>query len=229
MTVFASQGRSFCFSILLAVFAFSGFAEGAGKKDEAKAKAGHATSKAGGVSLMKIDPKASLMKWIGSKVTGSSHNGTLQLKSGEVVVANGSISAGTFDIDMTTIANVDLADSPKDMAKLVGHLNSEDFFSTKKHPTANFKVTSVKALTSAKAGEPTHEIAGDLTIKGITKPIQFPAIVSMQDTGATATANFAIDRTLWDIRYNSGKYFPNIGDKIIKDDIQVDLKLVATK
>ncbi len=229
MTVFVSR-QSVCFSLMLALFAFSGFAEGAGgKSNHAKAKAGQAAAKAVGTALLKLDPKASLIKWIGSKVTGSSHHGTLKLKSGEIEVAGGAIAAGTFDIDMTTITNEDLAESPKDMAKLVGHLNSGDFFSTTKHPTANFKITSVKPLASSKAGEPTHEIAGNLTIKGITNPIQFPAVVSMQDTGATATANFAIDRTRWDIRYNSGKFFPNIGDKIIKDDIQMDLNLVATK
>ena len=178
---------------------------------------------------LKVDQKNSWLKWVGSKITGASHNGTVALKSGTIEVSADSIKSGVFEIDMASISNEDLKAKPKDSAKLVGHLKSEDFFSVEKHPTATFKITSVKPLANAAAGQPTHEIAGDLTIKGKANPVSFPATISLKNEKAEATANFAIDRTKWDVRYGSKKFFDNLGDKVIHDDIRLELKLNAVK
>jgi len=39
----------------------------------------------------------------------------------------------------------------------------------------------------------------------------------------------AIDRTLWDIRYQSGKFFDLIADRAISDSIEFDIKIIAKK
>lgn len=184
---------------------------------------------AAGLTVMKLDPATSEVKWEGSKkLVKSAHNGLVKVKSGEIQMNGDQLTGGTFEIDMTSITNNDLASDPKNQGKLIGHLKSEDFFAVDKHPHATFKISSVKTLKPAKAGDPTHEITGDLTIKGKTNPVTFPAVITTAAGKAEAKANIVIDRTKWDIRYGSGKFFDNLGDKVINDDIKFDVKLNAT-
>ncbi|MCM2282189.1 MAG: YceI family protein [Bdellovibrionaceae bacterium] len=206
--------------VALALIAVAGQAQAADKK----------VAKAVTPAAMKLDPATSEIKWEGSKkIIKSAHSGTVKLKSGEIQMTGDQVTSGNFEIDMTTITNTDLASSPKDQAKLVGHLKSEDFFSVEKHTTASFKITSAKTLKPAKAGDPTHEITGDLTIKGKTNKVTFPAVVTTTEGRTEAKANIVIDRTQWDVRYGSGKFFENLGDKVIADEIKFDVKLIATK
>lgn len=172
-----------------------------------------------------VDLAASQVLWTGKKVVGS-HNGSVKLKGAKVEVVGNDVTKAEFEIDLATIKVDDLTDAGSN-AKLTGHLKSEDFFSVDKHPTAVFKSTLVKTLP-AKAGEPTHEVTGDLTMKGITKPITFPMTVKTEGNKATATAAIAVDRTQWDIRYGSGKFFQSLGDKMIDDTFKIDLKIVAS-
>ncbi|MCX7979086.1 MAG: YceI family protein [Bdellovibrionaceae bacterium] len=187
----------------------------------------HANKKKAETPLtLNVDAAASEMKWVGSKITGSSHSGTVKIKSGRVEMKGNEILGGIFEIDMTSVTNTDLADSPKDMQKLVGHLLSDDFFSAKKFPTATFVIKSAKAVQN---GPFTHEITGDLTIKGVTQSVTFPAVINSKGEMAEATASFEIDRTKWGIRYGSGQFFKNLGDRTINDQIKFDLKVVAKK
>ncbi|MGQ0644322.1 MAG: YceI family protein [Elusimicrobiota bacterium] len=173
-----------------------------------------------------LDPAKSVLKWTGRKVTGA-HNGTIRLKSGSAVVTKGRLTGGEFTVDMTSIENEDIQDAAS-RAKLVGHLKSDDFFGVDKHPEAAFKVTGVKPLSGASgSGKPTHEITGDLTIKGITHPVTFPAHVKISGDKAEAKGSITVDRTKWDVRYGSGKFFQNLGDKMIHDDFSLDFHLVA--
>lgn len=183
-------------------------------------------------AAMKIDAAASEVTWTGKKVLiDSAHTGTITIKSGNVMIANNNITGGQFELDMTSINNKDLAASPSDKGKLEGHLKSADFFDVQKFPTASFKVSSSKVLpASTTANAPTHEVTGDLTIKGKTLPVTFPVTVKSTADGKTeATAAFKIDRTKWDVRYGSDKFFKGLGDKVIANDIDFTLKLVATK
>lgn len=187
-----------------------------------------APKSAKGVDVYTVDPKPSELKWIGRKVTGS-HNGTVNIKSGEIQVANNTIADGMIVIDMPSIKVLDLTD-PGANAKLTNHLKSDDFFGVDKFPTAAFDITEVKPIAEAKAGGPTHQITGNLMVKGKTHPSSFPATVSMKDGTLQATASgINIDRTLYDIRYGSGKFFQNLGDKMIYDDFTIDFKIVAKK
>ena len=64
-------------------------------------------------------------------------------------------------------------------------------------------------------------VTADVTIKGITKSITFVAEV---DKGS-ASANIVIDRTDFDVRYGSGSFFDNLGDKTIYDDFELVVSL----
>ena len=172
-----------------------------------------------------VDPAASELLWTGKKVTGQ-HNGKVQLKSGTVEVDKNALKAGQFEVDMTTLKVDDITDATNN-AKLAGHLKSDDFFGVEKFPTATFKITGVKELKGSK--DATHEITGDLTIKGKTAPATFPAQVAIKGDEATMKGTLVVDRTKYDVRYGSGKFFQNLGDKVIYDNFDVALNLKTKK
>ena len=161
-----------------------------------------------------VNTETSKVTWKGYKVTGS-HYGSIALKSGTLLFDGAVLSGGEFTVDMTTISAEDLEGEYKD--KLDGHLKAADFFDTEAHKTATLKFTSVKA-----SGKNAYEITGDLTIKGIVKPITF----NLSIYGSKATASLKVDRTNYDIKYGSGSFFDNLGDKTIYDefDLVVDLE-----
>ncbi len=175
---------------------------------------------------LKADPQKSTLLWNGKKVTGE-HSGAITLTDGSLLVDNNKLIGGSFQIDMTTITNTDITDQENN-AKLIGHLKSDDFFGVEKHPTSTFKITKAEPISGAKAGENNYTITGDLTIKGITKPVTFPATVKINGNNAEAAAKVTIDRTKYDIRYGSKTFFESIGDKAIYDDFTLDLKLIAS-
>ena len=112
---------------------------------------------------------------------------------------------------------------------MVNHLKSDDFFSVEKNPVATFTITKIAPYSAKKDEAATHYVTGNLTIKGITHEISFPAEITFSDDLMTAKAAFAIDRTKWNVRFRSGSFFENLGDKMIYDDIKFDLTLVAEK
>jgi len=176
----------------------------------------------------KIDPANSNLAWDGKKVTGA-HNGTVKIADGSIQVDKNKLVGGTIEMDMTSIQNLDLKDQEYNQ-KLIGHLKSDDFFSVEKHPRATFKITNVTPIKGSAAGASNYNVAGNLTIKGITNPITFPAQITA--TGNTVTAKseaVTLDRTKWDIRYGSKSFFANIGDKAIMDDFTVQFNVVAKK
>jgi polyisoprenoid-binding protein YceI len=128
---------------------------------------------------------------------------------------------------MTSITDVDITNEGMNQ-KLTGHLKSDDFFSVEKNPTSTFTITKVTPIAKAKAGGPNFTITGNLTIKGITNPITFPAMVKANGASAEALAKIDIDRTKWDIKYRSG-LLGTAADKIIDDTFTLDVKLVAGK
>lgn len=155
----------------------------------------------------------SQVTWKAYKVTGS-HTGTVNLKSGALLFNEGKLTGGDFTVDMTSLISTDLEGEYK--GKLEGHLKSDDFFGVATHPTSSLVFTKVEAT-----GKNSYEVTGDLTIKGITKPVSFDVSIY----GSKATATMKVDRAQYDVRYGSGSFFDNLGDKTIYDefDLVVDL------
>ncbi len=185
-----------------------------------------ATSKVVAVTNLEVDPAASTLNWTAKKV-GGQHNGTVKLAKGTLQVNGKKLVGGNFVMDMTTITDVDIT-KPESNEKLTGHLKSEDFFSVEKNPNSTFKMTKAAPIAGAKAGQPNYTITGDLTIKGITNPVTFPATVKVDGSNAEATAKIEIDRIKYDIKYRSG-LLGTAADKIIDDTFVMDIKLVAGK
>lgn len=165
-----------------------------------------------------VDHKSSRIEWRGSKVVGgSSHHGTINVKDGSVQLDGKKLVGGNVVVNMDSIVNEDLTD-PKYNAKLVTHLKSDDFFDVQKFPTSTL---TVKSGEQQKDG--TYKVKADLTIKGVTKPIEF--IAKTAADGKSIESDVTIDRTEWNVRYGSGKFFKNLGDKVIADKIELKIKL----
>ncbi len=171
-----------------------------------------------------VDTDKSRVEWLAEKVTGK-HWGTVNIKSGTLELDGNKITGGTFEIDMTSIIVSDIKDEGTN-AKLVGHLKSEDFFSVSKNPTANFTITSTKPAKGTNGNNTL--VTGDLTIKGITDELTFPARITVENNQVKAYGSFMVDRTKWDIKYGSGSFFEGLGDRVIYDEFNIKLDVTAT-
>jgi len=189
-----------------------------------KVEEGQNAAEAGaGAKTFVIDAAASNLQWYASKVTGE-HNGTVPIKGGELAVEGNKLAAGKFTMDMTNIVVEDLTDAEMN-GKLTGHLKSEDFFNVENSPESTFELVSADVIEGAAIGTANYNVKGNLTIKGITKAISFPATINVSDNELTANAEVSIDRTEWDIKYGSGKFFQGLGDKMINDDFKIKFNI----
>ncbi len=170
-----------------------------------------------------IDLTNSVVRWAAKKtlVTTNNHIGTVQFVNGFVNMEEGTIHGGEFTIDMQSIVNDDLTGASKE--RLEKHLKSADFFAAEEFPTSEFVITKITPLENSQ-----FMIVGDLTIKGITNEIDFPATIT-NDENLFLKADLEIDRTLWDIRFGSGKFFENLGDNLIDDIVGLTLEISVPK
>ncbi|WP_420387183.1 YceI family protein [Roseivirga sp.] len=195
-----------------------------------------------------VNTANSQITWIGSKPAGK-HNGTIAITNGEIMKSGSEIVGGSFTIDINSLVVLDLPAESEYNGKLKGHLMSADFFDAANHPTASFEVTSVKPYTASgleadkeqydtenkPAGlseimveNPTHFISGNLTMRGTTKNITFPAHVSMNNGKIMAKANFNIDRTEWGLMYgNEASIADKAKDSFVYDTVNVGFVLEA--
>ena len=192
-------------------------------KSAEEAKTGEA-KKAGASSgaVYELAADGSVVHWRGTK-PGGEHDGVVDVTEGKVMVDNGTITGGSFTIDLNSIENHDLEGDMN--ARLVGHLKSEDFFHTEEYPNAVFQIVSVEAKEAmAPEGgvKPTHEITGNLAMRGVTKSITFPAAITVTGNKVEAKTNeFAINRTLWGVNFKSKTVFAEFKDDFIGDMINL--------
>ena len=159
-----------------------------------------------------IDLEKSKIKWTGKEITTSSHYGTLKFVEGEIKLQPEAVT-GKVVVNMESLSVDDLTGGSK--ARLEGHLRSDDFFSVSSHKSSTIEVTSSK-----KNGDD-FDVDGVLTIKGISHPISF--VLSVDNKVATTKLTF--DRSKYDVRFRSGTFFENLGDKLILDDIELEVEL----
>jgi polyisoprenoid-binding protein YceI len=153
--------------------------------------------------------------WVGKKVTGA-HNGTIAVKEGELILNDGRLTGGKFVIDTTSIKILDVTD-PATNAQFFGHLASDDFFSIEKYPEATLEIASISG----------NQVGGNLTIKGITHPVSFDAVVNVNGETLTATGKLVIDRTKYEMKFRSGNFFKDLGDTLIYNDFELNVNVTA--
>jgi len=189
--------------------------------------------------VWKLNISDSKVEWVGTKVTGY-HVGHVPLKSGEIYVKNNEVTGGKFILDIANMQVVGPKGSDTTMnKKLLGHLKSADFFDIEKNPEGSFELTDVRPykgdaikdttdprqeeINKYKVTDPTHTVSGNLTLKGVTKNIEFPARITVSGNTAEAIAKFNIDRKDWGIVY------PGKPDDLIRDAIHLGISIKASK
>jgi polyisoprenoid-binding protein YceI len=175
----------------------------------------------------KLQPQLSTLGWEGKAVTHG-HVGTMQFTDGELVVKGNNIVGGTVTVNMKSMVATDIKDA-ESQGKFVGHMSSDDFFGVATYPTSTFKIASVTPIKGAAANADNVTIAGDLTIKGVTQRISFPAKAGVKDGVAAATGKVTIDRTKFGLKYGSKSFFESIGDKAIYDTFDLTFNVIAKK
>ena len=163
--------------------------------------------------VVPVNTQKSTVKWKGEKVTGF-HEGIINIKSANLTFNNDELTGGEVTIDMSTINCTDLSGPYKN--KLEEHLNSNDFFNVSEYPISKLKITKC-----TKVNESMYNVVADLTIKNVTESIEFETEL----LNNIATADLNIDRTKFDIKYSSGSFFKNLGDKMIYDNFNLRVSI----
>ena len=233
----------------LAIAALAVFAVACGPKGQTvETSEAKEVASANDATAVAVNTANSVITWIGSKPAGK-HNGTIAITGGEILTNDSEIVGGSFTIDINSLVVLDMPAESEYNAKLKGHLLSADFFDAANHPTASFEVTSVapfnaaeveadkeqyetenkpSALSEIMVSNPTHFISGNLTMRGTTKNITFPAYVSIVDGKIVAKANFNIDRTEWGFMYgNEASIADKAKDSFVYDTVNVGFELEA--
>ena len=166
-----------------------------------------------------MDNDNSSIKWTGRELSTKSHYGSLQMKNGSLTVNTDGTVNGIIKIDMTTIDCEDLQGRSK--ASLERHLRSDDFFSVESHPIATLTFKSEGGIGAG------NKLAfnGDLEIKGISHPISFESELKSVDPKVSALVDMTFDRSKYNVRFRSGTFFQNLGDKLIYDDIEISVDI----
>ena len=170
-------------------------------------------------NILKIHKENSKLRWEGfNKLHTGGHYGRVSFYSGEFFKKDGKLIGGEFVIDMNTIINTDGEYSQS----LVDHLKNEDFFETEKYPVARLSILTTKYLDDSNI-----VVTADLTIKDIKQPIEFDAHLTYNDRKMIFASKFVIDRTRWNMFYNSGSVFDGVGDNLISDEIHFEVSLLT--
>lgn len=176
-----------------------------------------------------VETAKSKIKWAGRKLAGG-HSGNVFIKSGDFTMdEKGLISGGNIVMDMSSITVTDIEDE-KSNSDLVGHLMADDFFGVANHPEASFNITSSELMSSSTEAQTNFTVSGDLILKGISKPAT-AVLVAVQSKNIEGNVSVAgalkFDRTDYGIKYNSGKFYDALGDKVIKDEVLLQITIVA--
>ncbi|WP_111708837.1 YceI family protein [Lutibacter citreus] len=213
--------KVFLFTLVLGVLFVACKPEKKNDKPEVKQEVNKSEKSAVKISdgVYSVNAAASTLNWKGFKPTGS-HNGTVKVKDGSLTISEGKIKDGKFNIDMSSITVLDIPADDEYNKKLVDHLLAADFFDVKNNTTSVFEITEIDG----------EMVKGNLTIKGISKPIQFSAKLENKENGvALISETFKIDRTAYNIQYKSKKFFENLKDKFIDDEFEISINILVSK
>lgn len=224
------------------------------KGDEAKVSEAEEVTETTGMEIAVSSDEAD-MEFVGTKPTGR-HYGKIALTDGSISIKDGEVTGGKFVFDLEQITIADLKDDEENHQKLVGHLQSDDFFDAANHPKVTFELVSVKSLKPEKTAanynsyqndmeQPaedekimelpeyelegaTHEVTGNLTMRGKTLAITVPAKIEVQESGVQAFTNFSIDRTKWGLMYgDESKAVDKAKDRFIYNTVGIGFNIDA--
>jgi polyisoprenoid-binding protein YceI len=162
-----------------------------------------------------LNLETSNIRWYGEEITGKQHYGDLKFSSGNIQIKNEVVTNGSFIVNMNSLTVEDLSGGGK--KRLEGHLRSTAFFGVSDHPQASLSISSMVEIDGN-----SQILDGQLTIKGVTHPINFSLTLTPENN---ASAVLVFDRSKYDVRFRSGSFFDELGDKLILDEIKLEVAL----
>lgn len=209
-----------CLILIIAVLAFS--CRGTVKQENNNEESASPLSlHVGNEKYLRIDTKQSVATWKGASLNGlNTQTGYIYMSKGELMMENRQLVGGTVEVDMNTIEDK----NHNSDNKLVDHLKDPDFFHVKKFPFSTISITKVASIDDEH-----KKVTANLTIKGITHPVTFPIQMQVMDGIIKVNAKLVIDRTKWDVRYKSAKFYPNLADQTMSDSIEFHIEMIAKK
>lgn len=174
-----------------------------------------------------VDTEQSVVKWRGTEMRGSdSHEGILKLREGFLEFEDDRLTGGYFIADMHSITVTDIPESdPVPRRYLTEHLESEDFFYVEKYPIAGFEITQTRELEGDR-----FRITGNLSVRDVTRAVEFTATKESSGSSLRYTASFTIDRFAYNISYQ-GSYWKRvtslIDNNFVDAEISISIELVA--
>ncbi|MFZ9970518.1 MAG: YceI family protein [Bacteroidia bacterium] len=184
-----------------------------------------------------VNVEASTVAWTGTKVVGMGmHAGTFGIQSGSFTVKEGQVVGGSFVLDLNNIVCTDTASWMNEelKGKLVGHLKDTSFLFVAEFPTATFEIANVVALDSADANGNSHTVTGNLTLRGETRSISFPAKMEVSETSVHAVGQAVINRLDFGINYDKEKMSlteklkATVQNGIVGENVTIDMDLTAS-
>jgi polyisoprenoid-binding protein YceI len=174
-----------------------------------------------------LDTKKSKILWNTGKLMGG-HRGYFLFNSGSLQYsATGEPLSGHFSMDMNSIRSIDNPEEAN-RQKVDANLRKPDFFASDQYPASVINVRKIARIGNSI----TYKVTGELTIKGITNPVDFIATIDMKGNTTYITANVDISRQLWNIdskpQANSLDLLSGLKEKLAPD-IHVSLDLILTR
>lgn len=170
----------------------------------------------------KVNNEKSIVEWTGRKITGS-HNGTIAIKEGSFTFEDNKLFSGKFVIDTRSIKILDIEDAETN-AQFAGHLASDDFFNSDQYPESTFEIKNAEP-----GDDHLYYVTGDLTIKGITHPVDAVLKIATQENTATVQSKIVLDRTKYNMKFRSGNFFTDLGDTLIYNNFDLNINLTAER
>jgi len=175
--------------------------------------------------VYQVDLARSSIQWTGRNAN-STHFGTVALSKGTLAVEDGALH-GAFDIDMRSIANINLAGDALQPV-LLAHLHSDDFFLTSLFPRARFEILDAALAPAPFVTAPNCQIAGALQLRGVKAQLDFEATLTRTAAnGLAVEAHFDLDRTRWGVIYGSARFFEHLGMHLVFDLISFQVRIMA--
>lgn len=155
-----------------------------------------------------LDKETSLFTWTGyGEVENFKQTGVISANKGDLTLQENDIKSGYVSIDMTSISH--------ESKRLKKHLKAKDFFYAKKYPETIINFISLE----------NDLIKCEIILRGKSGIICFPVTVSREEKQLNMRGTMTIDRTLYDIKYNSSSYFQDLGNYAIKNEIDVEFDI----
>jgi polyisoprenoid-binding protein YceI len=162
-------------------------------------------------AFYKFGPPDSKITFAAAKVT-KQHDGSFGAFDGTIGLVNGDPLMSAVQV------NIDLASLSTDSDKLSGHLKSADFFDVAKFPKATFNSSTIRPGSTPS----TYNVTGKLNLHGVTKPLTFPARITVSADAVSSEGELTINRKDYGIVY------PGMPDDLIRDDVSIKLLIRAT-